>query len=70
MLTHEHFKLRLNERFPLPHQVLQDGVEFLELQQSKGHMSFTKYVQEFNTKLTFVPIKKELSKMLIFLQGL
>jgi hypothetical protein len=70
MLMWKQFKSQLNERFTLPHQVLQDDVEFLELQQSKGHMSLAKYVQEFNTKLTFVPIKKELSKNLIFLQGL
>jgi len=29
-------------------------------------MSLAKYVQKFNTKLTFLPIKKELSKKLIF----
>jgi hypothetical protein len=69
LLTQERFKSRLNERFTLPHQVLKDGVEFLELQQSKGHVSFAKYVQEFNMKLTFVAIKKKLSKKLIFLQG-
>jgi hypothetical protein len=54
----------------LHHQVLKDNVEFLELQQSKGHMSLAKYVQEFNRKLTFIPIKEELFKKLIFLQGL
>jgi hypothetical protein len=70
MLTCDQFKLRLNERFTLPHQVLQDGVEFLEFQQSKGHMSLAEYVQKFNMKLTFVHIEKKLSKKLIFLQGL
>jgi hypothetical protein len=45
-------------------------MEFLELQQNKGHSSLAKYVQEFSMKLTFVPIKKELSKKLTFLQGL
>jgi hypothetical protein len=54
----------------LHHQVLKDDVECLELQQSKGHMSLAKYVQEFNMKLIFVPINKKLSKKLIFLQGL
>jgi hypothetical protein len=32
MLTREQFKSRLNERIMLPQQVLEDGVEFLELQ--------------------------------------
>jgi hypothetical protein len=70
MLTWAQFKLQLNERFMLHHQVLKDNVEFLELQQSKGHTSLAKYVQEFNKKLTFIPIKEELFKKLIFLQGL
>jgi hypothetical protein len=54
----------------LHHQVLKDDMEFLELQHSKGHRSLAKYVQEFIVKLTFVPIKEELSKKLNFLQGL
>jgi hypothetical protein len=70
MLMWKQFKSQLNERFTLHHQVLKDGVELLELQQSKGHLSLTKYVQKFNMKLTFIPIKEELSKKLIFLQGL
>jgi hypothetical protein len=42
----------------LHHQVLKDGMEFLELQQNKGHRSLAKYVQEFSMKLAFIPIKE------------
>jgi hypothetical protein len=57
----------LNKKFTLHHKVLKDGMEYLELQQREGPIALMKYVEEFNTKLTLEPIKKEFTKMLAFL---
>ncbi len=52
------------------HLVLKDGMKFLELTQGDGVGSLTHYVQDFNTKLIIVPLKKEFAKKLAFLHGL
>jgi hypothetical protein len=62
MLTWEQFKSWLNERFTPHHQVFKDGMELLELQQGERPNSLVKYVQKFNTNMTFVPIKKSFKR--------